>query len=111
MKKRWSLWYFFGGILFLAWIGFVFFEAKKDDLISPILKEQTTERNADSPLYSDFLTGEKKVSLNDLDTLETLKDKIELLEQDFQQQTNKKNAELLITSYLLDNQFDKAKKI
>ena len=111
MKKRWSLWYFFGGILFLAWIGFVFFEAKKDDLISPILKEQTTERNADSPLYSDFLTGEKKVSLNDLETLETLKDKIELLEQDFQQQTNKKNAELLITSYLLDNQFDKAKKI
>ena len=111
MKKRWSLWYFFGVILFLAWIGFVFFEAKKDDLISPILKEQTTERNADSPLYSDFLTGEKKVSLNDLETLETLKDKIELLEQDFQQQTNKKNAELLITSYLLDNQFDKAKKI
>lgn len=118
MKKRGNFWYFFGGILFLAWIAFLFFEAKKEDHTSSLLssspteQEQTTEKKSDAlPFYTNFLTGEKQISLESLETLETLKEKIQLLEQIFQQQQDKKNAELLITSYLLDNQFDKAKKL
>ena len=60
--------------------------------------------------YSGFLTNEKTASLDALQTLGNIREKIELLEKVFEQQVTPKIANLLLQAYVLDNQFEKAKK-
>ena len=60
--------------------------------------------------YSGFLTNEKTASLDALQTLGNIREKIELLEKVFEQQATPKIANLLLQAYVLDNQFEKAKK-
>lgn len=60
--------------------------------------------------YSGFLTNEKTASLDTLQTLGNIREKIELLEKVFEQQATPKIANLLLQAYVLDNQFEKAKR-
>lgn len=60
--------------------------------------------------YSGFLTNEKTASLDALQTLGNIREKVELLEKVFEQQETPKIANLLLQAYVLDNQFEKAKK-
>ena len=113
--------YLFWGLLFVVWIGFLFFDAKRDEdagVSQPTVLESWSE-TAVSKLngeeeevlsYSGFLTNEKTASLDALQTLGNIREKIELLEKVFEQQATPKIANLLLQAYVLDNQFEKAKK-
>lgn len=117
MKRQNTVGYLFWAIIFLLWIGFLFFDAKKvalPDFTIPfeqVSSWEVQEKKSETPEYTDFLTRDKQVSLDNLETLGTIKEKIQLLEHIFQQKQDKQVSQLLITSYLLDNQFDKAKKL
>ena len=113
--------YLFWGLLFVVWIGFLFFDAKRDEdagVSQPTVLESWSETAVSKPngeeeevlSYSGFLTNEKTASLDALQTLGNIREKIELLEKVFEQQATPKIANLLLQAYVLDNQFEKAKK-
>lgn len=120
--KKWSLsfWgYLVWGCLFLAWIIFLFSSAKEDTFkasapaLSWIVAVSPDEEQDDQNIIenSGFLSEiENDVSLEYLDSLGDLKEKIHTLEQLYSQQNTLEIANFLLHSYLLDNQFDKAKK-
>lgn len=119
-----SLWYLFWGLLFLVWIVFLFFDAKKE-VSSPldaklipatwVVQESRSlwvwEEKQDADLFSGFLQQEETLSVNKLQTLGDLKEKIAYLEQFFEQQPSIELATVLLEAYQLDNQFETAKKL
>lgn len=123
-KKSFSfLGYALWGVVFLAWILFLFFDAKKEPLFptdtsphSPISEVyQETElakedKNQNVELLSGFLQQEEVLNSENLQSLGGIKEKIELLEQLFIQQPKNELANLLLEAYQLDKQFDIAKK-
>ena len=107
------------GLLFLAWILFLFLNSRKNHqkaalpelntLESQDTQLQTWSQGKISPQLDDFLTWEITPNEN-IETLGTIKEKIAVLEQLTQQSRNPKNLNLLIDAYLLDTQFYKARK-
>ena len=107
------------GLLFLAWILFLFLNSRKNHqkaelpelntLESQDTQPQTWSQGKISPQLDDFLTWEVTPNEN-IETLGTIKEKIAVLEQLTQQSRNPKNLNLLIDAYLLDTQFYKARK-
>lgn len=110
-------------MLFLAWIFFLFFDAKKEELFSPSNPEpdltsevsqqsqaSREEKNQNTELLSGFLQVEGIPNPANLQSLGGLKEKIELLEQLFAEQGKSELATLLLEAYQLDKQFDAAKK-
>ena len=107
------------GLLFLAWILFLFFNSRKNHQKAELpalntLESQDTQLQSWSqenlsPQLDDFLTWEVAPNEN-IETLGTIKEKIAVLEQLTQQSRNPKNLNLLIDAYLLDTQFYKARK-
>ena len=107
------------GLLFLAWILFLFLNSRKNHqkaelpelntLESQDIQLQTWSQGKISPQLDDFLTWEVVPNEN-IETLGTIKEKIAVLEQLTQQSRNPKNLNLLIDAYLLDTQFYKARK-
>lgn len=112
--------YAFWGVLFLAWILFLFFDAKKETFLwadnaqlSPAneasqLSGEDPHQNAE--LLSGFLQQEEVLTSENLQSLGELKEKIEVLEQLFAEQAKSELANLLLEAYQLDKQFDTAKK-
>lgn len=121
MKKvtKFQFAYLLAVLLVLLWVVFLFFTTKDRphaELPSP--PQQNTlptpqpkaEKSQTSSFEQDFLTGQDLLSADRLDELSSLKEKIALLEQLFHQQQSKETADLLIKSYLLNLQFEAAKK-
>ena len=106
-------------LLVLLWVLFLFFATKdRPQAELPLPSEENSvplpqskdEKIQISILDQDFLTGQELLSAEHLDELSSLKEKISLLEQLFSQQKNAETADLLIKSYLLNMQFEAAKK-
>lgn len=107
------------GLMVLAWIGFLFFDAKKtktpevNQTFEAFLQEEETgqisQENADIKHLLD--QQEQKLSLEDLDQLSSLKEKIALLEKQIEEEPSFEVKKLLLDAYVLEQRFPQASQL
>ena len=129
MKKsrRAVVWYVLLGIWIFSRIVFLFLDAKGykipwNDISSYFSFHKKIHTNSDiiwEPQLSEddleflswFLQDNTRLTTKDAEGLWNIKEKIVILEQLFAQQKNLDVIKMLIDAYMLNNQYDKAKKL
>lgn len=125
MKKRTrdyrTLGYLLAVIGLFAWLGFLFFDAKSprwnvlshDPSTNQSEKQEDWSEISEANWEIDALLNmqEEHLSLDQIDLLATIKEKITLLEQSLAQMPSFDLKKSLLDAYLLDHQYDKSRHL
>lgn len=123
-SKRSTLWYWLIAIIFISWIIFLFLDLKGINIELPKSfstitgwklenqeENKLNEEDEDYSFLSGFLQQDDFLKTGNIEGLGNIKEKIALLEKIFPQQQTYEIAQLLIDAYMLNNQYDKVKRL